>query len=211
MQITVLSDDAGGLILRDPASYYELVFQREMPDPGQDIVLRFPHRGMRMYCTSRDAAKQYDIQTIDEQLQYVEIGTGLGGLTAEFVRRGVRKTPIAIDPINYSLAQQLLTRALNEDHVSPNERVRVAELIDRCKIMRSTGVRHIQEDLERALTTFPDLEGIADVVVDQRGARYYSDRAHSLFTVPTLTYANTLAQSLLKNPGERVQGIALDD
>lgn len=140
----------------------------------------------RIPITARDYKDHHPIilgHHFDSSKQYVEVGAGLG----EFIQRvALLKNgnipPIVIDPADYALLEEMLRFTLKRlPEIVPKKEydfhfyhTRVEELISRCETIQNHSlVRLYSVTLETAAKR-EELRGIADVVVDNLGARFYS-------------------------------------
>jgi hypothetical protein len=150
------------------------------------------------YITARDMG-EYDNEVKDliikPDLQYLEVGAGLGEFTPSIIRKfngELLYRPIVIDPVNYDVMYSLIKFAKNltNDNLM---NVKLKELQDRCEIiLDNTKVNLINLTLENALKTHPELVRVADVVVDNVGASHYMENHE---------YAWYLEKMLLKHNG----------
>ncbi|MEK6900098.1 MAG: hypothetical protein AABX05_03155 [Nanoarchaeota archaeon] len=133
-------------------------------------------QGRTWIITTRDIGRYLNLPSmnINPSLQYLEVGAGLGEFTPLVVRSNPRHRPIVIDPANYPLMLKMLKSAYNRDLKEElKERIRILQ--ERCEIILNPAkVNLINLTLEEALAQHPELEGIADVVVDNFGAIHYS-------------------------------------
>lgn len=112
---------------------------------------------------------------IDPSAQYVEVGAGLGGLIPHILecQKSSSPKPVVIDPANYPLMKDMIYYALGLDE-SQGFRRRLKQLISRIGLYCNPNkVRLINSRLSDAIQNHPDLENIADVVVDNCGAQLY--------------------------------------
>jgi len=190
-------------------NFWNVIFKWNLPKE------KFP-----VFITARDF-KNYDedVQEIlfDPTKQYVEIGAGLG----EFIPRLVsefngdcKNLPIVIDPANYNLMQKMLKEGINQSNkrkVEGDIINRLETLIERCRIFRdSSKVKLINTSLGQALSEYPELKGLADFVIENRGAHYYPQvefpEGEKGQNIKNLGKIHELRDSLLKQGGRYVGG-----
>ncbi len=124
----------------------------------------------------------------------VEVGAGLGGFIPALVPSH-RGRLVVIDPLNYVVAQEMLTFARRLP-LRDWQRSHVDELIGRCHVYRDQScVQLVNVPLGEALERMPSLAGSADVVIDYFGPMNYSHATGSEDTV------EDLERSLLKAGG----------
>ena len=162
-------------VLRDAGSGYMLLM-RDMQGlrayEGLDVTFRVRGKLPAHTITSRDLDNYDSIGRLRPELQYVEVGPGLGGFLEELVKIGPRRVPVAIDHANYPLMKLMMLEAL-EDGDASRYHGRLGALVHRCDIMMGDDVRLINMTLGNALLQYPDLQGFADVVVDMAASRVY--------------------------------------
>ncbi|MEK6900097.1 MAG: hypothetical protein AABX05_03150 [Nanoarchaeota archaeon] len=136
---------------------------------------------------------------IDPSLQYLEIGAGMGELTPHIVKHQPLKKPIVIDPANYLLMMDMLKFAY-QLHIDKQLKEKISILHKRCRVITDPDkVNLINGPLEEALSQHPELEGIADVVIDNYGAVLYSGLWASQHQQTI-----TLEKKLLKSDGVHI-------
>ena len=180
----------------------ELNIERDGGIPGQGSDVYF-HSGIDQYrrtiededcirpvkITARDISDYPDeIRKLLEKsgtgFQYVEVGAGLGEYVCEIAIRGVLPKPIMIDPVDYSLLERMLVFAREQAAKEVQEKwykeiielriPRINELIKRCKVIRNPEKVRIYNIPLREASRIEELIGVADVVVDSWGPRFYS-------------------------------------
>ena len=150
--------------------------------------------GSTWIITSRDVEKYLNLPSmnINPLLQYLEVGAGLGEFTPLVVRNNPINKPIVIDPANYPLMLDLL-RSAYKKNLKRELKERIGVLQERCEtLLNPHKVNLINLTLEQALEQHPELNGIADVVVDNFGAIHYSsytkeERRQAIFRERRLT------------------------
>ncbi len=111
-------------------------------------------------------------------LQYLEVGAGYGGFIPRVLlgsRQGSPK-PIIIDSADFDAMHGLLSYA--KARIGFPDRISgiVDKILERHELITDSGkVRLINMNLGDALRSFPDLAGIADVLVDRCGAISYPE------------------------------------
>lgn len=142
-------------------------------NPGVAIfTINLPSEG-NVLVTGRDITDYHpeirDLE-INPSLLYVEVGAGLGGFIPNIIQKTMLQKPIVIDPVDYTLLLEMLEFAETLPLEGKlKERVKVHQ--ERCKIiLNSDKVRLINLKLEEAFNQHPELEGIADVVIDHFAA-----------------------------------------
>jgi len=155
---------------------YELVVNTDFPNAS---FFKYDEEG-KMSITSRDL-KGYEEMEINPDLQYLEVGPGLGEFIPYVVSKMKGKNkPIAIDLADYSLMRDILEYAREYFSAPENEDSSIVERLDvllgRVETITDPElVTFINEPLHEALDSHPELYGCADVVVDNFGAlRWYS-------------------------------------
>lgn len=138
-------------------------------------------KGQGNFITARDIG-EYDEEIksmiINPSLQYVEVGAGLGEFIPRIIRRfgdSLVSRPIVVDPAKYEVMYSLLdfARKLETNTLMYDK---LGELKDRCEIiLDNKKVRLVNFTLEKAVSEFPELLGVADVVVDHIGASHYME------------------------------------
>jgi len=120
--------------------------------------------------------RKYREKRLSPDYQYVEVGAGLGGYIHNIIDKfgnELSHRPIIIDPADYSELKQLLiyARGLGMDEALKR---RCERLITRCELYQDPRqVDLINLTLHEAFRKRPEIQGIADVVIDFFGARYY--------------------------------------
>lgn len=113
---------------------------------------------------------------INPTLQYVEIGAGLGEFTPLIVSEygdSLKHKPIVIDPADYQVMKDILKYAARIGFGDELDE-KFNKWIERCEIISNPNkVTLINSTLENALSQHSWLNGIADVVTDNRGALTY--------------------------------------
>lgn len=169
----------------------------DFPSSKTDIDLRFKYslNGKDMMVTCRDVRwyRRLLQVPITGDLQYVEVGAGLGGLVPSLVRAGAPK-PVVIDPVDYGVLERVLSHALCR--IPQSLQGRADELIARARLLQDAGrVRHVRRLLGEAVKD-PSLMGVADAVVDFYGPCRYAHTKHT-----GLAGALDLERLLLKPSG----------
>ena len=110
---------------------------------------------------------------INPELQYIEVGAGMGEFIPLVTMSNPKHLPIVIDPINYETIKGLLQYSLTFNLKDMQKRVK--KLLDNCNIITNPKkVRLINTTLDYAILDEENL-GIADIVVDNVGASHYGD------------------------------------
>ena len=148
--------------------FFRLSFQ--MPDKGS----------LTQWITGRDLS-EYDskiqdlIAGLNPDLQYVDVGAGVGEFVPFVASKSQRHLPIVIDSVDYHTLRTLLEYAQTLD-IPDRMKKKAMEMLQRCNtILNPKKVRLINMGLEKALEKVNDLFGIADVVVDNAGTSHYAD------------------------------------
>ena len=124
--------------------------------------------------TSRDL-KDYptELSRISD-VQYLEVGAGLGEFIP-FAAEQVCVKPVVIDPANYHLMRRMLREAL-DFNLSYVIKDRINVVLKRCNtILDPSKVVLFNWTMEEALIKHPELNGIADVVVENWGPTLYDN------------------------------------
>jgi SAM-dependent methyltransferase len=147
---------------------YHLHFKVPMPDYKTENCLIVTGRHLCEYPANACEALERD----DARL--IEVGAGLGALVPNLAGRG--KRPIAIDPFDYALAEDMLTYARDVVNPGPYFVGLIDTLLLRAQVMQDKSkITLINTTLGRAVREHPEIKGIADVVVDCVGAMEYCD------------------------------------
>jgi len=133
-----------------------------------------------VYAPERDygysAAVQELLQKPEPQLQYLEIGAGLGEFIPKLVQFNIDKKPIVIDPAPYPIMEEML-RHIQPYITAQVHQERCAALLGRAAIIQdSSKVILINTTLGEALKNHPELKGIGDIIIDNYGAIKWSSR-----------------------------------
>ncbi|MBI4450426.1 hypothetical protein HY642_00495 [Candidatus Woesearchaeota archaeon] len=158
-----ISDASSGYVMK--IGPYEHAGQRL-----HSIVFGAPYchdRGLLV--TARDFP-EYSI-TLNDGMQYVEVGAGLGELVCKAALMQLR--PIAIDCAQYDALEGLLRYVLGIE-LPQDVHSRAQELLRRCLAIQDPAkVTLINLPLGDAIERNQWLKGCADVVVDSCGAYFY--------------------------------------
>lgn len=125
-------------------------------------------------------------EILDKDIQYLEVGAGIGEPIYIMASSKIRPKPTAIDPVNYKLLEQMLLFARDElierlpsensKNIVRTNKLRINTLIERCRIIQDPQkVTLYNMTLNRA-SRFRSLQGIADIVVDFFGPKFNSDK-----------------------------------
>jgi hypothetical protein len=165
---------------------YSLGIREDCPTEEYRVVVNFTPAGQKTGgypITARDIGhyqRSYPAMPIRANMQYAEVGPGLGELIPHLVqsqRIQLEQIPIAIDPADYGLIQHLAEAALDQAHkvqLSNRSLERLSIVLNRCEVMRDASrVQLVNTTVARALNKYPDLAGAADIVVDHYGAELY--------------------------------------
>jgi hypothetical protein len=138
---------------------------------------------------------------INENNQYIEVGAGLGEFSFK-VSKLCKKMPIIIDPVDYCTLYNLLyySKILDLDETYEKK---IDLFIERCeKIINNYGVKLINLSLSDALEKMPELENLADVVVENFGPSYYPHTENEdISTEKAKKLVYSLEKRLLKQNG----------
>ena len=167
----------------DPISNYKLIIEKQSGHQQISFITPFPNNQMgerEMVVTGRDLLaypNTKDIFDVNPRLQYVEIGPGLGGfipyVVSQLVGTGA-PLPIAIDPVNYFLLGRMLSFAKTDLGLWQEALDRIDVFLERQRCMiNPSKVRLINKTLGQAFGVHPELDGIADVAVDNLGPSYH--------------------------------------
>ncbi len=111
---------------------------------------------------------------INPLLLYVEVGAGLGEFIPSVVHNNPLQKPIVIDPANYKLMLEMLLFAESLP-VKEETKRRLKIYQERCRLfLNKDKIWLINLNLEDAFRQYPELQGIADVVIDNFGAGHYA-------------------------------------
>ncbi len=135
----------------------------------------------------------------------VEVGGGLSQFTPflSTLEHPRNERPILIDPLDYEMAEALLTEAHNlakrgDESFEPNLD-RIESMLDSCRAIRDvTRVELINCTLGEALKRRPDLEKRADVVVDIYGPMEYAHMENGNQLTWNTEIYNTMMASILQ-------------
>lgn len=164
---------------------YTLEIEFDRPDGVLLTFLdvHFFHRtgGHEPILISERDLKQYfdyfsDLKIINPKFKYLEIGAGLGGfipfLALEWSQR-LESKPIVIDPADYRLMAHML-RYAKELRLGADIDKRLDELIQRAEIILDPEkVYLVNMALGEAIRSMPELQSVADVVIDLLGPVNY--------------------------------------
>ncbi len=83
-----------------------------------------------------------------------------------------KKTPIIIDPLDPKQIYSLIIHKLKKGHL---KRVtsRLEVIKERCELFLNGEIIHIQQNLEDVPKTNPELEGIADQIIENVGPSHH--------------------------------------
>ncbi len=118
---------------------------------------------------------------IDPNLQYIEVGIGLGGFIPHLVRKfgsNLKHKPIAIDPIDYDAMKTLLRFALVQKNLRyyTGARRNINEFLKRIDIITNPSkVNFLNMKLSEALANHPEIRNKADAVIDLAGPKIYCE------------------------------------
>jgi len=170
--------------------HYTLEIEFNQPNGMLTFLdVHFFHRtgGLEPIVISERDVKQYfdyfdDLKTINPKLQYLEVGAGLGGFIPYLVNEWsqiLTSKPIVIDPADYRLMANML-RYAKQLNLGVGIGKRLDELIKRAEIIIDPGkVYLVNTRLGEALRSVPELQAIADVVIDLLGpVNYPSSEFH---------------------------------
>ncbi|HLD79426.1 MAG TPA: hypothetical protein VJA18_02605 [Candidatus Nanoarchaeia archaeon] len=147
-------------------------------DANISFLTRNPYYNRWVAITGRDLTEYRTFRklTIDPSLVYVEVGAGLGEFIPAVVQKNPKEKPIVIDPADYRLMLDMLQFAeLLPLAEQTKQKLRIYQ--ERCKtILNPHKVRLVSSQLENVFDLNPELEGVADVVVDHFGALFYNYR-----------------------------------
>lgn len=158
------------------------------------LDVHFVHRiGPELVAISERDIKQYfdyfkELKTINPKFQYLEVGAGLGGfipfLAVEWNQR-LASIPIVIDPADYRLMAHML-RYAKQLNLGADVDKRLNELIQRAEIILDPKkVYLVNRTLGEAIRSMPELQGVADVVIDLLGPVNYPSTEFSGSTAHT--------------------------
>jgi len=144
----------------------EVSFSQPYPEEAISYVID------RIEITARDLRDYHRLPKFNPTWQYLEVGAGLGEFSPSLVGR-VGKKPIVIDPANYHLLAEMLDDSLQLGSRKVI-RDRIGVLLSRCEtILNSEKIILYNKTLGQVIREHPELNGIADVVVDNYGPRCY--------------------------------------
>lgn len=139
---------------------------------ANDSWFIFECSGVDVLITGRDIKDYKKVKPLNRELQYLELGPGLGEFTP-YASDSCSKKPIAIDVANYDIVIEMLEFSLTMDF-STKTHDRTRELLRRCHIIKDKDrVDFYNMHMSEALEKYPYLEGIADVIVENYGPRTY--------------------------------------
>ncbi len=140
------------------------------------ITIKFTYNSKPLLITDRDF-DEYSFSkeiVIKSDFQYLEVGPGLSAFIPRIAEYKLKKKPIIIEPIDYSLLKELLIE-ISSLELKTSFKERIETLIKRCEFFSDPDkVYHIKKTLGEALVENEELKGIADVVVDHFGATAYA-------------------------------------
>lgn len=179
MQMSVYADSRVDEVVRLRNGRYRLSVDYEGLSIVQfgeqigDSITAIKYRGIANYERFRDIPRGFVDKVVSEGLQLIEVGAGLAELVPAIALR-TRIRPIVIDPLDYRAIEILLRQA--RDEVADEENSLLIErLLGRVAVYRDPSlVNLLNMTLEEACQRYPDLFGIADVVIDVCGANLYS-------------------------------------
>jgi len=106
---------------------------------------------------------------LDKNLQYIEVGAGLGELIPKLIGAQIDKRPIVIDPAPYGIMQEMLEYILQLVEIQTHHE-RCLKLIERAKLMQDQDkVNLINLTLKDALDQHPEIKGIGNILIDNYG------------------------------------------
>src|SRR3990167_921555 len=106
---------------------------------------------------------------LDQNLQYIEVGAGLGEFVPKLIGAQIDKKPIVIDPAPYGIMQEMLNQVLPHITIQKHHD-RCLKLIERAELMQDQNkVNLINLTLKDALDQHPEIKGVGDVLVDNYG------------------------------------------
>jgi hypothetical protein len=148
---------------------------------------------------------------INPSFQYLEVGAGYGEFIpclASALDENSPK-PIVIDPAYYDVMGGILSYVRNNVWLSESNSSLLDEIIARHDIITNPRkVRLINTNLGYAFRDFPDIQGIADVVVDRAGAVSYAElervNGEKLNRAVLNMRVSLFEKRLLKNGGELI-------
>lgn len=141
-----------------------------------DIPSRWKDNAQPIMVTGRDYSQYPKLyRVINPLFQYIEVGAGLSGYLPFISEKCLlKKRPIVIDPVKYEVLQTMMLFAKTGGFVDEKLISRLETLIDRTRFyLDSDKVWLINSTLHEAVRNHPELKGIADMVVDNCGARTY--------------------------------------
>jgi hypothetical protein len=171
MSIITLTHDQT-IEYRDTESLYTLSISRDECLPYRNRIFIY-NPTSPLYVTIR-GIYEYPRLCFNPELQYMEVGSGLGGLIPILTGCTKRK-PIAIDNCNYAIINTLLEEASETIHSKEIEQY-LDVLKERCKIITDPEkVYLIQRDITDVVTEYTELHKKIDVLIDCCGAEFYSN------------------------------------
>lgn len=112
----------------------------------------------------------------DRNLQYIEVGAGLGEFIQKLIDAQIDKRPIVIDPAPYGIMQEMLEYILPIVEIETHYE-RCLKLIERAKLMQNAEkVNLINLTLKDAILQHPEIKGIGDILVDNYGGTIWSTK-----------------------------------
>lgn len=112
----------------------------------------------------------------DRNLQYIEVGSGLGELIPKLIDAQIDKRPIVIDPAPYGIMQEMLEYILQIVEIETHYE-RCLKLIERAKLMQNRDkINLINLTLKDAIIQHPEIKGIGDILVDNYGGVIWSSK-----------------------------------
>ncbi len=209
------TDESSGTLWSPDREHYLRVSSRPLLRPLDVHFKTLPTTSVTTGRSLDQYKKELPDLEIDDAKQYVEVGAGFSGLLHHLAMRllGNERRPIAIDPVDYALAEEMLIEALKlsekgEPFFSP-EMARICEVLAQCQTIRDRSkVLLINTNLSTALNEHPEIAGTADYVVDLHGPSEYSHTEHGNVLATSREEFNrqtmniiTMEQALLKPGG----------
>lgn len=149
-------------------------------DQSQDKIFQVTFRSITEYEDKGIIPRGLVREVVGSDLQVVESGAGLAEFVP-YIALNSRKKPIVIDPLNYSVINDLLVIALNKFATEQNVTL-IQRLLQRIDIYQNPKLVTLYNmTLNEACKRNPHLQGIADVVLDVNGALLYSDKPQEAY------------------------------
>jgi hypothetical protein len=139
-----------------------------------DSVVGITARDYDTYCQMLNNRNR--LPQLNPNLQYIEIGAGLGGYIPELIKRYKKELtsiPIVIDPVDYQILHSMLLIA-KDKKLPENLHGRINELLFRCDLyMNPSEVNLIPLSLQEAISSHPEIHGIGDIIIDLNAVSLY--------------------------------------